>query len=188
MLDRVVARAASLVTHTAPPRVFTELGRHPRLFRAWLPFAGTMLLQGELPRTDTELVILRTAWNCNCAYEWAQHVELATRSGLDAAQVDSVPDGVAAPVWTSRQRALLGAVDELHADRTLTTETRDQLERFLDERELIELCLLVGHYEMLAMLLNSRGVEPDPPMPEGRCQSWDLRHWSNWHGRRTLMT
>jgi hypothetical protein len=27
---------------------------------------------------------------------------------------------------------------------------------------MIELCFLVGHYEMLAMTLNSLGVEPDP--------------------------
>ena len=27
--------------------------------------------------------------------------------------------------------------------------------------ELIELCLLVGHYEMLAMTINSLGIQPD---------------------------
>ena len=32
----------------------------------------------------------------------------------------------------------------------------------LREPELIELCLLVGHYEMLAMTLNSLGVEAEP--------------------------
>jgi hypothetical protein len=31
----------------------------------------------------------------------------------------------------------------------------------LTDRQLIELCLLVGHYEMLAMTLNSLGVEPE---------------------------
>jgi alkylhydroperoxidase family enzyme len=31
----------------------------------------------------------------------------------------------------------------------------------LSETELIELCLLVGHYEMLAMTINSLGIEPE---------------------------
>jgi alkylhydroperoxidase family enzyme len=31
----------------------------------------------------------------------------------------------------------------------------------LDDVELIELCMLVGHYEMLAMTLSSLRVEPD---------------------------
>ncbi|HEX4819643.1 MAG TPA: carboxymuconolactone decarboxylase family protein [Acidimicrobiales bacterium] len=163
MLDRAVARAATLVTHTTPPRVFRELGRHPRLFRAWLPFAGALLLHGELPRIDTELVILRTACNCGSRYEWAQHVALARRAGLDAAQIDVVPEGASATAWSARQRELLRAVDELHADRTLSPATRERLEQLLTERQLIELCLLVGHYEMLAMLLNTRGVEPDAP-------------------------
>jgi hypothetical protein len=37
-----------------------------------------------------------------------------------------------------------------------------QLAQLLSERELIELCLLVGHYEMLAMTLNAIQVAPDP--------------------------
>jgi alkylhydroperoxidase family enzyme len=163
VLGQLAARAASFVTHTTPPRVFTELGRHPRLFRAWLPFAGTLLLGGELPRADTELVILRTARNCACEYEWAQHIGLATRAGLDAAHIEAVPDGAAAGVWTSRQRTLLTAVDELHADRTVAPHTREALEAILTERQTIEVYLLVGHYEMLAMFLNARRVEPDAP-------------------------
>jgi alkylhydroperoxidase family enzyme len=161
VLDRVIARAASLVTRTDPPRLFTELGQHPRLFRAWLPFAGTLLLRGDLARTDAELAILRTAWNCSCLYEWAQHVGMADRAGVDPEHVASVPEGASAAVWTARQRALLQAVDELHTDRMISPETRTDLVAVLTPRQLIELCLLVGHYEMLAMLLNTREVEPD---------------------------
>ena len=36
-----------------------------------------------------------------------------------------------------------------------------ELSRHLDEVLLIELCMLIGHYEMLAMTLNSLDVEPD---------------------------
>lgn len=161
MLDRIVARLAGLVTHTEPPRVFTELGRHPRLFRSWLPFA-TMLLRGELPREDAELVILRTAWNCSCRYEWVQHAALAERSGLEPAAIEAVPDGAQAPVWSVRQRALLRATDELHAGRTIQAPTLANLRALLSERQLLELCALVGHYEMLAMILNTGDVEPEP--------------------------
>jgi hypothetical protein len=31
----------------------------------------------------------------------------------------------------------------------------------LNDSQLIELCMLVGHYEILAMTLNSLAVEPD---------------------------
>ena len=35
--------------------------------------------------------------------------------------------------------------------------------RHLDEVLLIELCMLIGHYEMLAMTLNTLEVEPELP-------------------------
>jgi alkylhydroperoxidase family enzyme len=162
MLDRLVARAASLVTKTEPPRLFTELGAHPRLFRAWLPFGATLLLRGELLRGDTELVVLRTAYNSRCEYEWVQHVRLAERAGLSLGEIAAVPDGEAATIWTWRQRLLLRATDELHDCRRIDPATRDLLEHVLSDRQILELCLLVGHYEMLAMVLNTRGTEPEP--------------------------
>jgi alkylhydroperoxidase family enzyme len=158
---QVVAALAGRATRGDPPRLFTTLGHNPRLFRRWLPFSGALLYGGELARTDRELVILRTAWRCGSWYEWAQHVELARRAGLAGADVERVAAGPEAPGWRDRQRLLLEAVDELHDRRVVTDATWAALAGMLDERQLIELCFLVGHYEMLAMTLNSLGVEPE---------------------------
>jgi AhpD family alkylhydroperoxidase len=145
----------------APPRVFTTLARHRRLFRRWLWFAGALMPGGTLPRDEAELVILRVAHNAGCAYEWVQHERLAQRAGLTAEEVARVRDGAAAPGWSPRQVLLLRAADELHAERRISDELWVELARVYDERELIELCLLVGHYEMLAMTLRSLEVQPD---------------------------
>jgi len=142
--------------------VFTTLGRHPRLFRTWLRFSATLLLRGDLPAADRELVVLRTAWRCGSWYEWAQHGVLAPRAGLTAHDVERVVEGPTALGWRPRQRLLIDAVDELHDRRVVTDRTWDALAAELTERQLIELCLLVGHYEMLAMTLNSLGVAPEP--------------------------
>ena len=142
--------------------MFTTLGRHPRLFRTWLRFSATLLLRGDLPGADRELVILRTAWRCGSWYEWAQHGALAAGSGLVAHDLERVIEGPGAAGWRPRQRLLLMAADELHDHRVITDRTWAALATELTERELIELCLLVGHYEMLAMTLNSLGVEPEP--------------------------
>jgi AhpD family alkylhydroperoxidase len=144
-----------------PPRIFTTLARHRRLFRGWLRFAGRLMPGGILPRADTELVILRVAHNTACEYERRHHEHIATRSGLSAADVARVAAGPQGGGWTPRQAALLRAADELHADGALGDALWSELAGFLDERELIELCMLVGHYEMLAMTLNSLRVEPD---------------------------
>lgn len=152
---------AALVTRGERPRVLTTLARHRRLFRWWLPFAGVLLLHSDLPRVDVELVVLRTACNCRSRYEWAQHVALAARAGLAPEAVRAIPTWTAHDGWTARQRLLLAATDELHERRMVTDTTWAALATELPDRELVELCMLVGHYEMLAMTLNSLGVEPE---------------------------
>ncbi len=158
---RVAAWVSGRVTHGDAPGVVTTLARHRRLFRRWLPLA-TGLLRGDLAAPDRELIVLRTAWRCDAWYEWCQHVALAKRAGLRPADIAQVPAGPADPGWTPRQRLLLAATDELHDRRVVSDGTWDTLARELTEHQLIELCFLVGHYEMVAMALNTLGVEPEP--------------------------
>ena len=51
----------------------------PELFRRWLGFGGA-LLAGTLPGRLRELVILRTAYRFDGAYEWAQHIEIGAEA------------------------------------------------------------------------------------------------------------
>jgi alkylhydroperoxidase family enzyme len=161
-LATVVAALAGRTTHTEPHRIFTTLARHRRLFRRWLPLGDLLLLRGDLQRRDAELLILRTAWNCGCWYVWVQHAGLAVSHGLSPAVVDAIPDRCAGEACTPRQRRLLDAADELHRDRVITDATWAALAAEMRDTELIEMCILVGHYEMLAMTVNSLGVQPEP--------------------------
>jgi AhpD family alkylhydroperoxidase len=144
------------------PNLFTTLAIHRRLFRRWLLFAGALMPGGQLPRVDTELVILRVAHNCNCEYEWRHHERLGALAGLPEQAIADVRKGADADAFTIRQRLLLRAADELHEQRTISDELWSALRGELTERDLIELCLLIGHYEMLAMTLNGLEVAQDP--------------------------
>jgi alkylhydroperoxidase family enzyme len=161
-LGRVAAWIGGRATHGDSPRVLTTLAGHRRLFRHWLPLAAGLIRGTEIPREDVELVILRTAWNCASWYEWAHHVALAAAAGLDPSTPDRVMEGAGAVGWSPRQRALLLGTDELHNFQVITDATWELLREELREHELIELCFVVGHYEMVAMALNSLGVEPEP--------------------------
>lgn len=144
-----------------PPRVFTTIAHHRRLFRAWLHFGLRMMPYGTLATADTELVILRVATLCGSDYEWNQHVALGQRAGLSVEQIARVGDGADADGWSDRQRTLLRATDALVERKALDDATWSRLRGFCSERELIELCLLVGQYAMLAATLNALGVEPE---------------------------
>lgn len=161
VVNSLIARLLGRVAGTGPPNVFTTLARNRRLFWRWLVFAGGLMPGGRLPRADTELIILRVAHLCGCDYEWEHHARLGRRAGLTPEAIEDVRRGLAAPNWSPRQAALLRAADELHAERRIGDAAWSALAAHLEERELIEFCLLVGHYEMLAMTLNSLGVKPD---------------------------
>lgn len=167
VVNAAIARVAGIAVGGRAPNIFTTLARHRGLFRRWLWFAGGLMPGGKLPRDETELAILRVAHNTGCDYEWGHHERLGRRAGLGDEEIARVREGAGAAGWSPRRALLLRAVDELHADRRIADELWAGLRAQYDERELIELCLLVGHYEMLAMTLLSLGVEPDAEPARG---------------------
>lgn len=144
--------------------IFTTLVRHPGLFRKWLPFGGK-LLAGKLAARERELLILRTGWRCRSEYEWGQHVLIGRHAGLSADEIERIKDGPDAPGWDPFDAALLRAADELHDDACITDATWAVLSSRYDQRHLIELPMLVGHYHMVAFTLNSLGVQREPDVP-----------------------
>jgi alkylhydroperoxidase family enzyme len=166
-LNTAIAWLLGVATGGTPPHVFTTLARHRRMFRRWLAFAGTLMPGGLLARELSELVILRVAHNCGSVYEWRQHARLGRLAGLSAEEIERVSSGPDAVGWSPAQAVLLAAADELHADRTISDALWSELATRFSEPELIEICMLVGHYEMLAMTLNALRVAPDE-VPSGR--------------------
>jgi alkylhydroperoxidase family enzyme len=144
--------------------IFETLVRHPGLFRKWMPFAGK-LLAGKLPARDRELLILRTAWLCRSPYEWGQHVRLAKAADISDEEIERVVAGPSAPEWAAFERTLLTAADELHDDACISDRTWAELVERYDEKQLIEVPMLVGHYHMVAFALNSLGVQREPGVP-----------------------
>lgn len=157
------SRLAGRVTGTRPPAVFTTLGRGRGLFWGWLHFAGRLMPGGRLPRRETELVILRVATVRGCDYEFTHHARLGRRFGLTAEEVDRVRSGSGAAGWSDPDRLLLEAAEELVATRDLGEPTWQRLAAAYDDRTLVEILLLVGHYDMLATTLMTLRLQPDAP-------------------------
>ena len=110
---------------------------------------------GKLPRADTELVILRVAHLTDSDYEWgASRAGWAVRAGLDRGG-----DRAGAPGSRGRGLGPAGSASCSAPPTSATpragsaTRPGTGLAAELDEPLLIELCLLIGHYEMLAMTL-----------------------------------
>lgn len=160
-----MTRAMGWASGHEPPKLFLTLGRHRRLLWSWLPFARRLMLAGRLPRRETELVILRVAHRRRCAYEEHHHRVMARRCGLEPEEIEAVTGDLAAGPWSAREAALLAGADALVDHGDLDDDQWAALRSQLDEVEVIELCLLVGHYEMLATVIQALRIEPDARRP-----------------------
>jgi alkylhydroperoxidase family enzyme len=141
--------------------LFTTLARHNGTFSSLLQLGRRLVMRAALPFADRELLILRTAWNCQSAYEWGQHARIAVHGGVDRAAVDRVPAGPDARGWSARQALLLRAADELHGGARIADDTWAQLAGTPHERQLIELPQLVGYSHLVAYVLGALQVVPE---------------------------
>lgn len=165
LVNWLIAKLAARVLRVSRMHLFTTLGQHKWLFRAWLLLRG-MLYVGTLPLLDAELVVLRVARLRGCEYELQQHGRFAEHRGLDAdlqAQIFGWPDSER---LSPRRRALLNATDEFVEKRTISAETWEELSRHLYRHQLIEFCMLAGQYDALAAVISSLQIPSD--FPEGQ--------------------
>jgi 4-carboxymuconolactone decarboxylase len=142
--------------------LFATIAHHPRLLKRWSAFGGTLLMRGELPARDRELLIMRTAANTGAAYEWGHHVPIARRAGVTDDEIRRLASPLAAGGWPPEDEALLRAADELHADNRVSDGTWAELAGRYDKAQLIEVCFVVGQYHMVAFTVRSLGIQPEP--------------------------
>lgn len=130
---------------------------------AWLDFNEVLAAQATIDVRLRELVILRVAWQTECAYEWAQHTRIGTAAGLTTEQIHAIPDGAAAAIWSPVERAVLSATDQMIAGSVIDSSARARLQMYFDEAQMLELLFLVGAYVCFALVCNSAGLTPDEP-------------------------
>lgn len=161
-----VTPAAESPDGKGPPNILYAIGHHPSLLAPFLEFSSALAMRGVLPRRDSEILALRTAWNCRSAFEWGHHVEYALAAGLTDQEIDRIPLGASHVEWAPQDRALILAADELHAGQDLSDAVFEQLRRDRDAAAIVELILVVGHYTMLSMLANATGVPLESRLPD----------------------
>jgi alkylhydroperoxidase family enzyme len=137
------------------PEIVRTMLRHPDLFARQTDIGLQLLSRGALRARERELAILRVGWLCQAPYEWGEHVIIAKSVGVTSEEVERITEGSSAPGWNEHDRAILRAVEELHADAMISDATWATLATSLDERQLIELTIVVGQYQTVAYYQNA---------------------------------
>lgn len=156
-------RVLSLGSRTRDAKLFSTLGRTGGLFRGWLHYSGVlMLLPGtKLSRFEIELVVLRVAHLRDSRYEMEHHIRLGRRAGVTPQIFERILAGPTDPDWSPRHGAMLAAADQLVATRNIDDTTWAALAAHLDDRRLVEFCLLVTQYDGLATTIDTLRIQPD---------------------------
>lgn len=161
LLFKIVGEAAKLFGRNEVPDIFKVMSINKRLFWAWLYFASKLMPYGKLSGRERELIILRVAWLCRCRYEWGQHIEVGLKNGLTDKDVINVSLGFSA-FDDEKEKTLLTACDEIISNQLISENTWQTLSNFYTDKLLIEISMLIGHYQMLAGFLNSTGLQLEP--------------------------
>ncbi|MEV4148532.1 carboxymuconolactone decarboxylase family protein [Amycolatopsis sp. NPDC049691] len=120
--------------------------------------------QSALTVRQRELVIDRTTALCGAGYEWGVHIAtFAEKAGLDAAQVRSLAGGDPADeCWDAADRAVLKAVDELHATYDLADGTWADLEHAVGQDGVLDLLLVCGWYHAVSFTVRALRLPLEP--------------------------
>jgi alkylhydroperoxidase family enzyme len=138
-----------------PLLLFTTLARDERLYERFRN--GALLDKGHLTLRQREIVIDRVTALCRSEYEWGVHVAFfAKRGGFDDAMLHSLVHGSADdPCWSSEDRLLIRACDQLHSGSDIDDALWAEVRVILSEMALVEVLMLAGFYRTVSYLTNA---------------------------------
>jgi alkylhydroperoxidase family enzyme len=142
--------------------VSRTLARHERMNAARLPRANFINRVSTLTPRHREMLILRTGWNTQSEYEWAQHVGSVGRARDYGLEPVRIAEGADAPGWDAFERSILRAADELYRDAMVSDQTWKELAARFDAPLLMSAVFTASSYRATAMALNAFGVQLEP--------------------------
>ncbi|WP_134321968.1 carboxymuconolactone decarboxylase family protein [Cumulibacter soli] len=138
---------------------FDPLLRTPQIGAAVSALGVALRHEASLPRRVNEAAILTTAVHWEGRFEWWAHEAIVRRADLlTDADIAAIREGnpPADPEIELAWRAARGVLSGARLPDDLSTEILGAW----GEQGLVEVCLLVGHYSNLALLMHSLGIEP----------------------------
>jgi alkylhydroperoxidase family enzyme len=146
--------------------IMATMMRYRKLRLKWLLLASHVTFDSSLPPRDKEILILRNAWLCGSEYEWDHHVLVGRQAGLTNEEINQIKIGSEDLGWSSFDKVLLRAVDELNTNKILSEVSWNALSERYNSKQLMDLIFVVGAYNMLAMYMRSIGFKTEECVKE----------------------
>jgi uncharacterized peroxidase-related enzyme len=142
--------------------IFKVMAHCPDVGRDFLKLGNSLLMKGRLDPKLRELAILRVGHLAQAHYEWTQHVAVARRVGVPAAQIEALPRWRASAQFNDQERAVLQYTDEVAEQIRVSEATFKEVKAFLTEEQIVELTTAIGYYGMVSRILEALQIELEP--------------------------
>lgn len=117
--------------------------------------------QSDVDGRLRELAVLATAYECDCAYEWAAHAPIAREEGVGTPEIEAVTGQLPLVDLVEPEAIVVRYVRELLREHDVSDGTYRAAVDHFGVRGAVELTTTVGYYSMLACVLNALRVLPD---------------------------
>jgi AhpD family alkylhydroperoxidase len=129
--------------------IYRLLLHSPPLASAWFDLLNAVRWQTKLNGRLREIVIIRIAYLNHAQYCLAQHIPaLALADGVTLSECDALADWRATSLFSERERAALAFTDAMTRDIRVADDVFADLPPHFDERQIVELSVLIGAYNM----------------------------------------
>jgi 4-carboxymuconolactone decarboxylase len=143
--------------------IYKLLLHSPRIAETWLEYFNAVRWQTEIPGRLRELVVIRIAHLNRSEYVMRQHVpRLAQAEGVSLEECAALEDWKTAASFDERERAALAFADEMTRGGEVSDSAFAELRRHFSERQVVELAVLVGAYNMHNRVFAALKIDLEP--------------------------
>ena len=142
--------------------------RNPELATRVADVGRYLRFESPLPARLREFVILATARFWGAQFEWYAHYPLAVEAGLPTAVIEDMRAGRIPAGMRADERIAYEMIAELRRDHRLSDATFAKAKSVLGESALVEVVVLAGYYDLVAMTLLAADVQApgdEQPLP-----------------------
>jgi 4-carboxymuconolactone decarboxylase len=135
----------------------------PALANAWFDLNQAVRYGTEIDGQSRELAVIRVAILNEVEYVQRAHgPAYALKEGLTPEQVNALADWQPSKLFSDSQRALLAYTDAMTRQIDVPDGVFVEVRKHFSERQVVELTMLIGAYNMLTRFLKALRVDPEP--------------------------
>ena len=143
--------------------IYRMLLNSPALAESWFNHSNAVRWKTDLDGRLREIVIIRMGHLTKAQYVLRQHVPaLALADGLSLPECDALADWQGTSFFSARERAALAYADVMTRDIVVPDAVFAEVKRHFDTRQIVELTVLIGSYNMNARVLQALELDLEP--------------------------